>query len=536
MALSWSARNQPANGMFFVFAGRAYPRVQKGHNTTNIVSADQRNREAFYRDPAIVLSDNDLNAFHGAEKAPLCLEHDTSKVVGYIHHSWIGDDEDRALKIMGRIPLKDANGKEINRDVVADIKAGRYRGLSVGYGNKLSQSRGTRKSNGKIFHEISLVKEPFFANCELSSVSVLATKNPQYLSTDSRQDFEIEIQMSEEIAQEQHQQQQQQQQKDSVPASELLRQADSLKTEAETKGREAAANADTVKQLQAQIAAMQAVNQRFVEKDKAEREAYAKKSQADLDSYLAYFVETGQELTPQKKEAYTKTFLDPDLKAYKEDYMAMQRKTAEVTASKKTFEEESARLIQAEREKAKALEDAMTKTTQVLSRSRAGYAAAMQSTAAPVEHEESRVTEKDIAIKASRRLGEIMCPAPSAVELPWLQDLGYSNDASVTASAGSGGYQRSYRPLKESIPAAPEHKHLYDRSGQVELPNSMRFHNPAFFSLLCQPEVCSVDLRSAGVRASREAKYNTVEENRAEDWEARHMMGGAPQQGVTMLK
>lgn len=532
MALSWSARNQPSNGTYFVFAGRAYPSVQEGTNTTNVVSADQRNREAFYRDPAIVLSDYDLNAFQGAEKAPLCLEHDTTKVVGYIHHSWIGDGNDRPLKIMGRIPLKDANGNDTNRDVVADIKAGRYKGLSVGYGNKMSQSRGTRKSTGKIFHEISLVKEPFFENCQLSSVSVLATKNPHYLSTDTRQDFEIEIQMSEEIAQEQKQQQQQ---ADSVPASELLRQADSLKTEAETNGREAAANGDMVKQLQAQLATMKATNERFHAKEQAERDAYAKAGQADLDSFLSHLVETGQELTDHKKAAYTKTFLNPDLKTYKDDYMAMQRKTAEVAASKKTFEEESSRLLQVEREKASLLEATVAKTTQVMNRSRSGYASAMQSTT-PVERDEPALTEKDVAIQASRRLGEIMCPSPSSAELPWLKDLGYSNDTNVTASANGGGYQRNYRQFPTSMPAPREHRLLYDRSGEMELPNSMRVHNPAFFSLLCQPEICAVDLHAAGVRASRDPKYNTTEENRAEDWDSRHMMGGGAQQGTTMLK
>lgn len=531
--LTWSSRNQPSSGQFFVFAGRAYPKVWKGDNPTDTVRARVEDREAFYRDPAVVLSDANLDAFNGGEKTPLCLEHNSKREVGYVHHSWIGDGDHRALKIIGRIPLFDRSGHPINRDVVEDIKAGKYAGLSVGYGNSLAaQNNGTTKVRAKTFREISLVSEPFFDNCKLSSVRVTAskegTKNPEYLATTDNDYFQLgEIQMSE-TTQENNKQQQQQHEADPVPAEELLRQADSLKAEAEAKGKEAAATQEMVRQLQAELAKTKAINDRFLLKDKAEREAYAAKSKDELESFLKYLEESGANLTDQKRKDYSETFLNPDLKDYKDDLMAGQRRTVELMASKRALEEESANKLKLEQEKARMLEATMAKTTQVLNHSRTAFAQAM-SPKQVGEEDALDSNTRQVAVQAGRHLSEIMCAEPSAVELPWLQKLGYSNEVDVEAS--SRGFRTS-KSFPTHFKPAPEHKHLYDANGEPELSNSMRYRVPAWFAMLARPEMRDVDLKTAGVHASF---IDETQEQRAEDWESRHLMNRGTQ-GVTIQK
>ena len=124
-------------------------------------------RQRFYNDPAIKLSDENLDEFNGTEGAPVCVEHDTKDVVGVVHHTWIGDGDNRALKMIGKIDKHSQRGKQI----ISDIKAGKLKGLSVGYGADLvtNQQSGITALNGKRFREISLVAEPFFENCNLSS-------------------------------------------------------------------------------------------------------------------------------------------------------------------------------------------------------------------------------------------------------------------------------------------------------------------------------------------------------------------------------
>ena len=171
----WSVRTMNTKrGQYAIVTGKAYPSIMKGQNPTRVVQSALNNRETFYRDPAIQLTTSDLDALDGAEGAPMCVEHNKKDVVGSIHHTYIdADDPEKGWKIMARIPLND-RGKR----VVADIKAGKLNGFSVGYGNVLDRDArtGINKLDFKEFREISLVNEPFFDGCNLS-VSVTASKN-----------------------------------------------------------------------------------------------------------------------------------------------------------------------------------------------------------------------------------------------------------------------------------------------------------------------------------------------------------------------
>lgn len=168
----WSVRTvNTKKGEYFVITGKAYPEVKAGKNDTTHVVAPIRNRQAYYHDPAVQLSEADLDEIEGAAGAPLCVEHNRTDVVGHVHHSWVEEDKGRCLKIIGRIPMN-----ERGKRVVEDIKCGKYRGFSVGYGTKLAKTaNGGHELEEKTFHEISLVEEPFFQGCDLT-VGVMASK------------------------------------------------------------------------------------------------------------------------------------------------------------------------------------------------------------------------------------------------------------------------------------------------------------------------------------------------------------------------
>lgn len=160
---SWSDRNQPSKGKHLLVSGRAYPKVHAGRNPTNVATANVDDREAWYWDDAVMLSDADMNQYNGGKGLPLCVEHNENDVVGTVRYGFLGDGDERSLKIWAKIPTE-SNSRQ--RDVVAKIKSGYYKGLSVGYGvipaDTVEASGGTRKIAAKRFKEISLVRDPFF--------------------------------------------------------------------------------------------------------------------------------------------------------------------------------------------------------------------------------------------------------------------------------------------------------------------------------------------------------------------------------------
>jgi len=168
----WSVRTvNTKKGSYAIITGKAYPQVKAGKNETTQVNAPISNRHAFYHDPAVQLSEADLDEIEGANGAPLCVEHNHKDVVGHVHHSWVDERDGRCLQIIGRIPMNE-RGKQI----VKGIQCGKYKGFSVGYGTVLQpDGYGGHELQGKEFREISLVEEPFFDGCNLT-VGVMASR------------------------------------------------------------------------------------------------------------------------------------------------------------------------------------------------------------------------------------------------------------------------------------------------------------------------------------------------------------------------
>lgn len=182
MSTPWTQRphNQGVGSRprYALIKGKAYPGLERGRHPTGQVDVSPADRERFYSAPAVKLSDADLDGMDGLDGVPLCYEHNQKDRVGTVAHSWVDSEQGRCLKIWGRIPLQDAQGRPIARghQMVADIRAGKIKGLSVGYRTPLryDAATGTTKVASKTFDEVSLVEEPFFEGCDLT-VGVLAS-------------------------------------------------------------------------------------------------------------------------------------------------------------------------------------------------------------------------------------------------------------------------------------------------------------------------------------------------------------------------
>jgi hypothetical protein len=170
---STSQRHNKKRGTYAIVHGRGYPRVTKGRNSTNQITAPSQDREQLWRDPAVVLSDADLDECDGAQGLNLCYEHNQADVVGKVSCTYINDKEGDTLDLIARIPIKDEHGNDIVRglEMVEQIRAGRIKGFSVGYDADVRQGGVV---HGKQFNEISLVEEPFFGGCNIT-VGVMAS-------------------------------------------------------------------------------------------------------------------------------------------------------------------------------------------------------------------------------------------------------------------------------------------------------------------------------------------------------------------------
>lgn len=481
---NWSSSNNKPKEDWFVFSGRAYPEIVQGKNSTKIVTSKIDDRSSFYNDPAIKLSEENMDEFNGTEGMPICVEHNVKDVVGTIHHTWLGDGDKKALKITAQIDKRTKRGKEI----IEDIKCGRLKGLSVGYGADLVSNwkTGITQLNSKKFREISLVREPFFENCHLSwSVSAskeeeenLAFKNPNYNSNTDFQYFYCPIEMSAEnnstpnVGQNVPQTNSipNQAGQDAVPPHEMLGEITKLKNqyleEAKAKKELEEKNSEKDKRLAY-----------FEQKEKEAADLYATEQRPKYEKYVQQLTATGVALSDKAKKAYERTYCDP---AFKEGAKCLDQQynyTESLIASKKTVEE---KLAAAEKDK-QQLEQTVAKNTTILNHSRSAIKDAL-ATPSPQDDEQRRKADVNAA-SGGLRLNQICVPDPSMEEMPFLKAYGYVPEVNVNASAADpfgGG-----RPYTRTIQAAATHSFLRDEDGELNYGNSARYHNPGYFAWMC---------------------------------------------------
>lgn len=167
-----------------LFSGVAYPCVIRGDNPTREVTASNYNdREETYYDPAIKLSEADLGRIGSLSGKPICFEHDRENAIGEISRAWV--DDKMQLRITARIWQDLATG----RRAWQELKRGNLSQLSVGYRPQAKVNEwGIAHITHKLFDEVSLVKQGFFPNTD---ITVSATKAATYKSNPTKVNFRI---------------------------------------------------------------------------------------------------------------------------------------------------------------------------------------------------------------------------------------------------------------------------------------------------------------------------------------------------------
>jgi hypothetical protein len=460
---SWTHKNKKApKERWYVFAGRAYPQVVQGSNKTTRITSNMDDRDSFYNDPAVMLSDADLDRVNGAEGKPLCVEHKLSDQVGYVHHSWIGDGDKRSLKIIGRISLETERGRE----VVREIKAGKLNGLSVGYGTDLVSNWNNSQTEllDKNFREISLVFAPFFTGCDLAQVGVTATKNPNHNNFEKKPNLLLRVDASKEILMDSNQ--------TAVPASELLAEADKLKSQLTEESKAKEINAQEMSKLKAELDELRALKQQVVEKEKADAEAYAAAQMPKYEAYVAELAASSKtQLNDVMKKELQATFCNPRFKDGANHLWADHTQKVELKASFKVAEE---RIKALEDEKQK-LESAVKKTSQVLNHSRSEFAASLNPKDAAKEDESRRKTnsaEVEASFNSSSGgLRRIMACEPTLEETEFMQSYGFGSSGVNASSYSSYGARQRIT----SLPVAASHSLIRDEDGNLNNPGGMRY-------------------------------------------------------------
>lgn len=455
---SWTEKNKRGE-KWYVFTGRAYPRVVEGSNKTTRITSHVNDREAFYNDPAVVLSDADLNRFNGAEGKPLWVEHQPGSQVGYIQHSWIGDGDKRSLKIIGRVSMETPRGQQ----VVADIKAKKYRGLSVGYGTDLVSNHhtGTTELWDKNFREISLVADPFFDGCHLAEFGVTATKIPNHNNGGPIYGLLLEVQASREIIME----------APSAPVSgnELLAEADKLKSQLSDESKAKEGQAQEIAQMKAELEQLRKLKDEVARQKKAEDDAYAAAQLPKYEAYVAELVASKKPTSDHTLKDLKQTFCHPAMKEGARHLEAELAEKVELRASLKIAQDRAAAAEDAQ----KKLEAAVSKTTQVLTLSRSEFANALSNKDA--KEDESRRKDAitgDVNASGSSDLSRVMMAEPSLEDMPFLQVYGFTPTPTGVTASGYSPY--GARQLVRSLPVAATHSHLFTEDGQLTNPDSAR--------------------------------------------------------------
>lgn len=585
--LRWSKRSKHKKKRNYVsFSGTAYPKVLKGNNPTTEVKASVGDDENFYRDPAVMLSDADLDDFNGTEGAPICVEHDREAgSVGVVKHSWISDSNGRGLKVIGRVYTEDEYGNpdERGQKVAKKLLQGDFKGLSVGYGMGLvDNSWGTTNLTSKTFRELSLCEQPFFDKC---LISVAASKEKvfktlEYKSRDSFTDFtsafiekkdnskdtgKFFVKFTKVMASQQNQTpsseaQAPTQSAEAQPpaaghgdmpqadARELLKQTEKLNDENEAKAKAMADMEARLKEAEEALKAKDAENEYFRNQDNKRRKEYEEEHKSEYEEYIKNLEDArGSPLTKEAKDQYYATFTNPDFAEGRTDLWSMYQHQVSVAASAKKKEDELAakqKELDVLLAKNKELNDGIGKATEKLVNAHKRRDEIV-STLTPEQEaknmEENAATRKTVNLNASRRTplepGQMMAAAPSDNERPFLAAYGYGRDADVNASGNKGdefGYKpvNSRRPMQLYEPRVPSV--LYDEDtmeGSVPDYSARNFESgKRLFAWMADP---SIGLARGNLvnMVSLVASRNTITRKDATEWEAKRRMAASRNSG-----
>jgi len=474
-------KSAPTNPQYALISGRAYPDLIKGKNSTTRVKASQHDREAFYRDDAVRLSDEYMSEIDGAIGAPLCYEHRRNDVVGEVTHSWVDEGAGRYMHINARIPLND-RGKKI----VDKIRRGKITGFSVGYATRLVEAskKNVREKN---FYEISLVKEPFFDGCHLT-VGVLASDaagagvQHQHHQDTGKSFWELVLSTYKSKPQTSDDYIYAPFDMSDAPAIPAPTQvspaaapaggsimppnnqneaAERLLTQNDNLARDLAEFRKKEKDLADKLAEQDKRLAFYAQKEAEEANAYKQAQMPKAEEYIRTAEEqTGKPLTEVEKKQYISAFTNPRFKADADRLYAQHEHHVKVTASKKEAEENLKKL----RDENMKLAETLAKAAKGVSNMRSTFADVVDvgaSKAAPQHESLPDSNRRDThSAPAAGELAEIMCSRPSPIEEYVLKELGFLGGAPniygevhVNASrAGDNG------GLVRSVLAARDHR------------------------------------------------------------------------------
>ena len=423
MTSEWS-RRQKKEPSFFCIVGTSYVNVKAGTSHTNTVTTKKKDRERYYRDPAIVITEENLDQWQGAEGVPLCLEHDKQNVIGKVFRTWVSHDDEhgKCLQIAAKVPLP------AGQQIMEDVKAGKYTGFSVSYKNAIDKR--SKRVEGKMFQEISLVEDPFFRGCSLDYAVEASAKEKKEISKPSYKtssDIYCSIDLNScsvmETEKKESAPEPTSEARPNTPAaepsvkpSELVRQTALLHEELEESRR-------LVEQQKQEL-------ERHRQAEAKRRATYEAEQLPKLEAYLNELVASNV-LSPDKLEAaraeYKPAFCTEELAPIANQWI----ETAKVMASNRLKNKELADRLNAVEQEKEAWRQAGEQSSSVNASARAKIAKTLE----PKEPKET----SDVDASSRPTLRSIMMPKPTEQEKAFLAENGfhhYSDNSEVNASAG----------------------------------------------------------------------------------------------------
>lgn len=171
-----------ASGRKVTLYGTAYDYVQPTNRHAIKVQASMNDTRALWRDPAIRLTDGDLDHNNHMRDIPLCIDHNPNKRCGRIFSSVLSDkDGPRSLNITAKVDENESDKYPFAREAIDGLMSGRFKGLSVRYDTDYDPSRSTVGSGPRTIEEVSLVPRGFHDNTNVKIV--VAASGKQNLCT-----------------------------------------------------------------------------------------------------------------------------------------------------------------------------------------------------------------------------------------------------------------------------------------------------------------------------------------------------------------
>mgnify|MGYP005990073313 CR=1 FL=1 len=443
-----------------IISGVAYPHLISGKNKTKLVKANVFDKNEYYYDEAIRLSEKDVSDFNQLVGQPLCVEHDESIQVGEISKTWT--DKKGQLRFMARLYVDTPQGIAAHNS----MNRGELSGISVGYSPMLD--RETMTVNGKVFKEVSLCRQGFFPGAQ---VSVRASANRATLTEKMLIFFKISA-MQEEKTEQSPEPIAEVVEKtthldENTDAVELARQTDEMLKENEI--------------LKQKLAESKARDERLAKLEKAEQERakkYAEAREGDLQKVLEIQRQQYKDINGDDAvlpESYEKTAAI----AFKNEQTAdfANAITASALYSQKK-DEELTKLraeLEAAKTKVKSLSDVNKVAMTHVAASRRNFGSSSKKDSNP--DKEKTELKTDVKASGESTFNMLFSPASDAEAELYIDNYGRTMNDSTDIQASNADTPK-YEPI-------PVHAHV------DKFPNSMRNHFPGLFSHMVKHDIAA---------------------------------------------